>query len=148
MLPDNTLFEKLTTAQLLGLLIYGEARGEPVEGQIAVACVVRNRMTKSGKPWHEVMLAPKQFSCFNLGDPNRERLIEIAVHKGIDPAAADKALLQCLWIARGIVDNYLIDNTDRANHFCAVHLYESKPPTWATPAVATVRYSGHQFFRL
>lgn len=147
MLPDNTLFEKLTAGQLLGLLVYGEARGEPVEGQIAVACVVRNRLAV-GKSWHEVMLANTQFSCFNLGDPNRDRLLEIAVHKGVDPTSSDKALLQSLWVARGIVDNYLLDNTDRANHYCEAHLYETKPPTWATLKAETVRIGNHQFFKL
>lgn len=51
--------------------IYGEAGGEPPEGQLGVASVINNRL-KSGKfggSLEDVILAPKQFSLWNKGDP-------------------------------------------------------------------------------
>lgn len=58
---------------ILARTIYGEARGEPWEGKIAVAWVVRNRAERGG--WwgdtiREVCLKPWQFSCWNETDPN------------------------------------------------------------------------------
>ena len=53
---------------VLALLIWAESRGEPVEGQIAVGCVVRNRLnesTEAAPRWRDICLAPEQFSCFN-----------------------------------------------------------------------------------
>jgi hypothetical protein len=39
-------FKKLDKKQLLSLAIYGEARGEAIEGKIAVASVIMNRIEK------------------------------------------------------------------------------------------------------
>ena len=54
------------------LTVYAEARGEPYEGKVAVARVIRNRVTQG---WEKdvagVVLRPYQFSCFNTQDPNR-----------------------------------------------------------------------------
>lgn len=59
--------------------VWGEARGEPVEGQIAVAYVVKTRALWYPPTWwgmgvRGVCLAKKQFSCWNLDDPNYEKL--------------------------------------------------------------------------
>ena len=47
----DPLFATLDDAQVIALTLYGEARGEGVEGRIAVANVIRNRLT-SGR-WGE-----------------------------------------------------------------------------------------------
>jgi N-acetylmuramoyl-L-alanine amidase len=58
--------------------LWGEARGEPQEGQIAVAWVIRTRALWEPTWWgygvRGVCLKPKQFSCWNLDDPNYEKL--------------------------------------------------------------------------
>lgn len=46
----------------LALNVYYEARGEPVEGQYAVAFVTLNRAKVSGKSLCEVVNEPQQFS--------------------------------------------------------------------------------------
>ena len=38
------LVHPLPDDAVLGLTLYGEARGEPIEGQIAVACCIKNRV--------------------------------------------------------------------------------------------------------
>ena len=57
--------------------IWAEARGEPLEGQIAVANVILNRARQGGW-WGDdvagVCCKSKQFSCWNEGDPNRARM--------------------------------------------------------------------------
>ena len=59
--------------------VYGEARGEPFEGQVAVAWVIRNRATWQPPAWwghtvETVCYKPFQFSCHNANDPNRKLL--------------------------------------------------------------------------
>ena len=60
--------------------IWGEARGEGPEGMRAVAHVIANRATKGGW-WGDtlwsVCLKPWQFSCWNLSDPNRQKLLDL-----------------------------------------------------------------------
>jgi len=66
------------TLTLLTMCLWGEARNQPEEGVVAVAHVVRNRVLsgKWGDTWRDVLLAPKQFSCFNPNDLNRIRMME------------------------------------------------------------------------
>ncbi len=60
--------------EILARTVYGEARGETFEGQVAVARVIVNRW-KSGK-WFaggsiaSTAVMPQQFSCWNPSDPN------------------------------------------------------------------------------
>lgn len=51
--------------------IIGEAGNQPAQGQAAVAHVIQNRLNsgKWGGSYNSVILAPKQFSLWNPGDP-------------------------------------------------------------------------------
>lgn len=51
----------------LAICLYHEARGEPKEGQVAVAHVVLNRVEKDAKSVKDVVLRPWQFSWANNG---------------------------------------------------------------------------------
>lgn len=53
----------------LAATVYHEARGEPIEGQIAVAHVILNRALKRGLTVQEVVFQRKQFSCYNKEKP-------------------------------------------------------------------------------
>ena len=57
---------------LLARVVYGEARGEPYSGQVAVAAVVLNRMKNSGFPntLSGVIYQPGAFSIVNDGQIN------------------------------------------------------------------------------
>ena len=65
------LFSLLIASQACGGIIastlYFECRGEPFEGQIAVASVIYNRSQRSGRSLEAVCLKRKQFSCWNRG---------------------------------------------------------------------------------
>jgi hypothetical protein len=70
-------FGKLDDKQIMGLTIYGEARGEIDEGKIAVGTVILERVDKQGwmgKTIQEVCLKPYQFSCYLPSDPNFPKL--------------------------------------------------------------------------
>lgn len=94
MIPDPTKsIESQEPKTLLAMLVWGEARGEPSDGRAAVAHVPLTRMEKKnerryrlGKPTvglRSIILAKKQFSCFNVGDPNRDKLLHPVEHGGL-----------------------------------------------------------------
>lgn len=119
--------------------IWGEARGEPIEGQIAVACVIRNRVNEPawwGNSFEEVCLKSGQFSCWK---EEKAQLDDLDVCK--EPSGR-----QCLWVAIGVVYNYLEDITRGADHYLAKWMLDKGvAPKWAT----TNKWSaeiGHQVF--
>ena len=59
--------------ELLARLVYAEGRGEPYEGQVAIAAVVLNRVASSEFPntVREVIYAPNAFSPLNDGHLSR-----------------------------------------------------------------------------
>ena len=68
---------------ILAQTIWGEARSHGATGMLAVGNVINNRAEDVensrlfGSGIRGVALKPKQFSCWNEGDPNRDRLGEI-----------------------------------------------------------------------
>lgn len=113
--------------------IYGEARGEVMDGKVAVGCAIRNRM-KAGKNVMQVVLEPLQFSCWNSHDPNRVPMAEID--------DADPVVVECttawLWSATS-------DITGGATHYLSVEEAKNDPPSWYTPEMPQV-VIGRQIF--
>ncbi len=149
MTADYTL---LSPRQIVALTILGEARGEPVEGQIAVGCVIRNRVialaTSAATAWSTVCLKPQQFSCFNPDSLERPSMLSMARLLTTEDALLSPGIRQCLWIADGVMGGAVLDNTDGANHYLTANLYATDPPAWAvgvTPR-ATIRH--HVFLRV
>jgi N-acetylmuramoyl-L-alanine amidase len=111
--------------------IFGEARGESYEGMKAVAHVILNRAAKEGSI-AGVCLRPKQFSCWNLGDPTRERMVQVTVD---DPKlrTALKAFLDA-------VDE--LDFTNGSRHYCR----HDVSPSWANGHTPVLVVGAHRFF--
>jgi len=127
---------------LLGALIAGEARGEPVAGQVAVAWVVRNRVARGGRRWPStydaVMLQPWQFSTFNpiAGDQwDAARTI---------PARLAVTTDAHMLIARAVVAGILPDPTAGADHYFNPSLVM---PSWSDSMTTTGTIGGHLFKR-
>lgn len=128
---------------VLALCIYGEARNQSLEGQVAVACVARNRLIKArgahpATSWTDILLAPWQFSCFNKADPNLPKILRVgmAVMTGEEP----DELAQMLWIADGVMSGAANDVTRGADHYLSRQLLTTLPPSWAKdqPILATI----------
>jgi hypothetical protein len=141
-----------TTAVIATLL--GEAAGEPVEGQIAVACVIRNRVRHPrwwGSGWRGVCLQKWQFSCWWETTPNSERVYALA-RALMDKQAAtgpQSVVSQLDWIAAGVMDDLLMDVTQNADHYLTrALLLSGKAPAWAKANRSHVRVASHQFYRL
>ncbi len=116
---------------ILARTLWGEARGESLAGQIAVAWTIRNRLNdgKDKSWWGEgyagVCQKPYEFSCWNRTDPNYEFLIGI---KQIQ----FRELAQARIVADQVIAGKMPDPTSGATHFYASTM--SKAPTWVKGA--------------
>lgn len=128
--------------EVLARTIYGEARGEPDAGKVAVAWVVLNRA--ADPRWPDtvagVCLQRAQFSCWNDRDPNRAALIAITLE--------DEDLRICMAAGWQAVGGITGDPTRGANHYLTAALAERTPPAWFDWAHVTARIGGHLFLTL
>ncbi|KGU84816.1 cell wall hydrolase [Pseudomonas mediterranea] len=129
---------------ILARTLWGEARGEGLAGQIAVAWTVRNRVedgrAKSwwGEGYAGVCQAPYQFSCWNKNDQNYPYL---SGAKPIPP----KQFEQARRAADLVISGAEPDSTKGATHYYATTM--PKVPAWAAKATQTLRLGNHLFFR-
>ncbi len=141
------VFKELDEVKLMALCIYGEARGEPFCGKIAVASVILNRVKKDG--WFgstvkEVILKPKQFSCFNVSDPNYTKLVKIATNFD-NYCKKDNVLTECYKIAMRMLDNNSPEPKD--NVFGATHYKTAKcKASWADSMQLVAVIGNHEFY--
>ena len=110
--------------------VFLEASGEPMEGKIAVAEVIRNRAKRSGESFDEVCLKPNQFSCWNSRVYSDLRLFQMT---GADWQAASRA-----W-----VESEFSNITNGSTHFHTISI----SPSWSRKMKRTVRISNHQFYK-
>ena len=124
---------------IMARTIFGEARGEPDDGKVAVGWVIKNR-SDAGGWWgddiREVCLKPYQFSCWNFNDVNRPVLLGTTIR--------DPIFKKCLEIASLVLKGRKGDPTGGANHYHS-QLIE---PTWAKGKKPTVVIGNHLFYRL
>lgn len=113
--------------------VWGEARGEPEDGMVAVVHVVRNRVLARGTDAHTECLRPWQFSAWNAGDPNRPRMIELP--RTSKEYVRIGAVVDAAWRTP--------DTTGGARHYHAVSI---APPGWAAEGRVTLRLGGHVFY--
>lgn len=132
----------------LARTIWGEARGEGREGMVAVANVVMNRyrLRQSGAGYRsfgpvgasvaQICTAPRQFSAWNHGDPNRAAMLNVTEQSASFATAME--------IARAAVAGSLSDITGGADHYHA----RTVNPDWAE-GVAPVKAIGkHVFYNI
>lgn len=142
---DPTL-AALTPHQLMLVTLYGEARGEPIEGQVAVANVIKNRLARGdwGASLATVLGAWAQFSCLwpSLGGKNYNAVLEAA--KGLlEGAPLSPSLRQIKWVVDGVLQDLIFDNTFGACHYYAVGI---PAPYWATSNATFVAQKGRHLF--
>jgi spore germination cell wall hydrolase CwlJ-like protein len=129
---------------ILARTLWGEARGESLAGQIAVAWTIRNRVFdgKDRSWWGEgfagVCQKPFQFSCWNKNDPN---FVYLSGAKTIPFREFAKAQIA----ADQVIDGKVPDPTGGATHYYATTM--PKPPTWARGAKQMLKLGRHIFFK-
>ena len=124
------------TRNLLAMMIYGEARNCSADEMIAIGetALVRARDNKAwnGRTVAEAIRKPWQYSCFNDGDPNKEKLNN---YDGISK-----------YIAEGILNGKLKSGID-ATHYHTKNIN----PKWANSDKMTRKQGKptwkHNFYR-
>jgi N-acetylmuramoyl-L-alanine amidase len=127
--------------QTLLKTVWAEARGEPVDGQKAVAWVVKNRVSKNKSHWggntiRGVCRQQYQFSCWN-GVNNIDMSRDTGARDAID------SWLPAIFSSR--------DPTNGSTHYYAYRGANrvQQPPSWASSrnCVQTVDIGNHRFYR-
>ena len=142
------IFSGLTEAQIMALTIYGEARGEPYEGKVAVGSVILERVEHrdwDGKTLHEVCLMPYQFSCFLPADPNFKALKLIAGDWGTK-IARSKVLSECYAITSGLLDGTIPRTPEIAAAHCCQYKTRRATAAWAKKMKVILTIGQHEFY--
>ena len=120
--------------------IWGEARGEPFQGQLAVGHVILNRahhptIKRWGIGIYAVCHAKDQFSCWNPADPNSGmvRVVSENMPSFIRASAA----------AGLVLSGEAPDPTGHSTHYYRIG---SPEPNWVRGAKHTVDIGHHAFF--
>lgn len=154
----------------LAQTIWGEARQEGTKGMIAVGNVIKNRAEANKKMFGQgikgVALKPKQFSCWNEGDPNREKLKDILQYdklvsmrksptgepfnewfqkfKNTGEYLEYKSYIKAKEIAQQILSGSVPDPTKGAVYY---HTLDVKP-IWRTKLDQVAQFGNHVFYTL
>jgi len=142
---DNVVTPTQTAElDIMARTVWGEARGEGYAGMQAVANVIMNRrkvseLTPYNKDWWgetitEICLAPKQFSAWLVGDPNR------ALAMAVTPADLQFRMAQEICIKA--IGGFLPDLTYGAVNYHANYIL----PSWANPSRRTAAIGNHVFY--
>lgn len=127
---------------ILARTIYGEARGESISGQEAIASVVLNRVRiarqRGGYWWGntiaEVCQKPWQFSCWNADDPNCTLIKNVK--------ETDLIFCICKRIAARAAGGVLEDKTSGATHYHT----KSMRPKWSIGKIPCAEIGAHFFY--
>ena len=115
----------------LALCIYHEARGEPFDGQLAVAHVIMNRSQEHGVSVKEIITIPHQFSWVGDDIP--------------DDVVNHSAFIRCLCAAMMARDERLQGKSlEGANHYFADYI---SPPDWSKDMKFIVKIGRHLFYK-
>lgn len=145
----------LTDLDALALTLWGEARGESIEGKIAVANIIVNR-AKAGDRYgigiRGVCIHKSQFSCWWPwgGAANHAALLALAERQFTGGVVQiGDPLDECLWVAEGITGRRVADNTNGANHYYSPSgMIHQLVPRWAIGLEPCARIGRHVFFKL
>jgi spore germination cell wall hydrolase CwlJ-like protein len=157
-LSDAEVRARLTEFGALAITLFGEGRGEPVEGRIAIGSVIRNRVKaprRFGSSYAAVCHQRAQFSCWWPfgGEPNHALVYAVsrAIVEGreLPLKSPELAIYQeCQFIAEGLIGEQLRDRVQGSTHYYApaAMVPKGRVPDWAVGIEPTVRLGRHLFF--
>lgn len=117
-------FGHLSQTEIVALTLWAECRGESLAGKISVGTVIMNRVDHrlwDGDTYQDVCLWPKQFSCFNPSDIQRERLVDFAEDRDFS-FENSRSLKECLRIATGLLTGTIQPDKEILNSGCCQYL--------------------------
>lgn len=141
----------LAAEKCLATMIYGEARGENLQGQVAVAFTARNRAGKgSNKTVCSVVLAPKQYSIFNDNPALKAAALSIDIEPHQKNIIDEQSWKDAVTVARGVMRDAFDDPTAGATHYLAPKLMNLKKyrfPKWSKQYTLVATIGGHKFYK-
>lgn len=151
-IDDNKIFISLPIEELLALTIYGESANQGYDGMLAVLNVIRNRVKESkfiddniaqitGDSLYGVILKKWQFSAFNIDDPVRQKLINIASNFG-HSLVTNNNLKKAYEIVKTAFIKQLPDNTFGATYYHTKWI----SPYWSKVYTITTKIGDHIFY--
>lgn len=133
--------------------IWGEARGEPYLGKVAVAWVIMNRANKPGA-WSRqsdqavpadtpaaVCIEPLQFSCWNAADPNSKMVKALTAGDALQNLG-NEVYRSCLRAAIDVIDLVEADPTNGSTNYHATGIL----PAWAVRKSPAAEIGRHLFY--
>lgn len=124
-------------ADIVARTLFGEAKANNIKDATAIACVIKNRSIH--KQWPNtlagVCLQKKQFSCWNEGDHNRDRIMHVQL-------SGSKWFTKCHEIARDLNSGSIADTTNGATHYHT----RAVAPKWSKGKEPCYETAGHLFF--
>lgn len=137
--------ERKRVVHCLATMVYGEARGESIKGQIAVAYTAKNR-AKSKEQICKEVIRPYQYSVFN----GNAKLKTVARNPSLTPPLTN-AMDTDSWedakvVAAQVYDGKVIDPTHGATHYVAYALLKRIPP-WTYVFKRVGKIERHTFFK-
>jgi len=145
----GTMIVTVEDVDTLARTLWGEARGEPRDGKIAIAWVILNRYWQEfhgAQTITEVCRAPWQFSCWNADDPNHAQLLLAN--------DATPGFQECMQIANLVArpDSNQAqppDPTNGATHYHTIgrpSWAKTWPPSWVLDHAPSARIGQHLFY--
>jgi len=137
----------MTEAETLARTLIGEAENQGTRGMEAVAHVILNRLAISkqkkifwwGNSIKGICLHPKQFSCWNYSDPNRERILNVGPENPEFKIALEIAEDACAGLL-------VFDPTNGATHYYNPSAVQFSP-AWAKEEIPLKVIGDHNFYR-
>lgn len=123
--------------ELAARTVWGEARSESFAGMLAVAHVIKNRVTDRHRRENTiagVVTEPSQFSCWLDADPNKQKLESVGPND-FKYLLAMRAVLEA-WTGDE-------DQTNGATHY---HTRSMDLPYWAVGKEPSARIGEHIFY--
>lgn len=124
---------------ILTKTVWGEARGEPLAGKIAVARTVLNRWQSkkwfAGETIAETCQKPYQYSAWNWNDPNRLKMLNLS------PESPD--YIKCREAAEAAEKGDGPEWLQGCTHYRVI----GTPAKWADGQTPAGRIGNHEFFR-
>lgn len=150
-MTDHELVAELSERDVVALTLYGEARGEAIEGRIAVANVIGNRAKAQrasfGLTTRDVCLKAWQFSCWlPQGGADNYAAVLDAARALTRPDNTPPMLAECVWIADGLLGHRFGDTVKGATHYLTADLYARQKPAWSVGLQPVASIHKHLFF--
>jgi spore germination cell wall hydrolase CwlJ-like protein len=131
--------QRITDTFLLALVVWREARGEPHDCRVAVACSILNRVKRPSWWGSDVQgVVTKKWQYSSMTAPNDPQLTKF-------PARSDTTWLDCMTIADDVLRGRVVPPFPGADSY---HDISIPAPNWATPAAFVGQLGRIRFFNL